>query len=152
MSPLSLSLFRPAFMRGILSLSPRHSIRRRLENHAYVISAGMVHRCPSIAKENDRGVGWVASVGEDDRQIMIRQLIVGPSEPPFYPSNQLFRIELCVNESKRRRNHGKGVELFQRELRFLVMESYFWTDNAQGSYSNGNGRSKVASESSYDLW
>ncbi|KAI6101284.1 hypothetical protein EDD16DRAFT_354370 [Pisolithus croceorrhizus] len=50
-------------------------------NDAYVVS-----------KENDRGVGWVAPAEGDERQIRIRTLIVGPSEPPFYPSNQLFRF------------------------------------------------------------
>ncbi|KAI6149181.1 hypothetical protein BKA82DRAFT_1001401 [Pisolithus tinctorius] len=49
-----------------------------------------------IVKENDRSVGWVAPMneeGREDRQILVRQLIVGPSEPPFYPSNQLFRFK-----------------------------------------------------------
>lgn len=45
-----------------------------------------------VAKENDRNVGWVAPVEGDERQIQIRTLIMGPSEPPFYPSNQLFRF------------------------------------------------------------
>ncbi|KAI6149162.1 hypothetical protein BKA82DRAFT_620895 [Pisolithus tinctorius] len=51
-----------------------------------------------IAKENDRGVGWVApspenkEEREEERQIRVRQLIVGPSHPPYHPSNQLFRF------------------------------------------------------------
>ncbi|KAI6098258.1 hypothetical protein EDD16DRAFT_568334 [Pisolithus croceorrhizus] len=45
-----------------------------------------------VTKENDRSVGWVAPVEGDERQIQIRTLIVGPSEPPYYPSNQLFRF------------------------------------------------------------
>ncbi|KAI6001150.1 hypothetical protein EDD15DRAFT_2192823 [Pisolithus albus] len=46
-----------------------------------------------VTKENDRGVGWVAPLESDERQILVRNLIVGPSEPPYYPSNQLFRVK-----------------------------------------------------------
>ncbi|KAI6044423.1 hypothetical protein EDC04DRAFT_2642492 [Pisolithus marmoratus] len=45
-----------------------------------------------ITKENDRGVGWVAPI-DDERQIRVGILIMGPSDPPFYPSNQLFRFK-----------------------------------------------------------
>ncbi|KAI6010863.1 hypothetical protein F5J12DRAFT_891366 [Pisolithus orientalis] len=50
------------------------------------------HDAYTIAKENDRGVGWVAPT-DDERQIRVWVLIVGPSDPPFYPSDELFRFK-----------------------------------------------------------
>lgn len=50
------------------------------------------HDAYIIAKENDRSVGWVAPTDEEN-QVQVRLLIMGPSEPPFYPSNQLFRFK-----------------------------------------------------------
>ncbi|MFD7493703.1 I66 family serine proteinase inhibitor [Streptomyces sp. NPDC059832] len=40
----------------------------------------------------DRRAGWVLPSAEPKEQIAVRPLIVGPSVPPFYPSNELWVI------------------------------------------------------------
>ncbi|KAI6110811.1 hypothetical protein EDD16DRAFT_1893144 [Pisolithus croceorrhizus] len=51
------------------------------------------HDAYIITKENERSVGWVAPTDDDEGQIRVRILIVGPSLPPYYPSNELFRFK-----------------------------------------------------------
>ncbi|KAL4062566.1 hypothetical protein J3A83DRAFT_1835101 [Scleroderma citrinum] len=51
-----------------------------------------------IIQKTDGPSGWVAPIDEENRQILIRPLIVGPSEPPFYPSTQLFRFVISDEE------------------------------------------------------
>ncbi|KAF9523926.1 hypothetical protein CPB83DRAFT_862140 [Crepidotus variabilis] len=36
--------------------------------------------------------GWVLPLDDPETQIAVRPLIIGPSEPPFYPPNQLWEI------------------------------------------------------------
>lgn len=50
------------------------------------------HDAYLITKENERGVGWIAPADNNEGQIRIGNLIMGPSFPPFYPSIQLFRF------------------------------------------------------------
>ncbi|KAI5983120.1 hypothetical protein EDD15DRAFT_2376860 [Pisolithus albus] len=38
-------------------------------------------------------IGWIAPIDGDNRQIGVRHLIVGPSNPPFYPPQELYRFE-----------------------------------------------------------
>ncbi|KAK7692431.1 hypothetical protein QCA50_004056 [Cerrena zonata] len=53
----------------------------RVANNAYTI-------------ENSNGSGgWVVTEDEEDNQIAVRPLIVGPSEPPFYPPSEVFIFE-----------------------------------------------------------
>jgi len=40
----------------------------------------------------DRSAGWIIPNDEEDAQIAVRPLIVGPSEPPFFPPNELFKF------------------------------------------------------------
>ncbi|KAI6124615.1 hypothetical protein EV401DRAFT_1171951 [Pisolithus croceorrhizus] len=50
------------------------------------------HDAYLITKENERGVGWIAPADNNEGQIRVGNLIMGPSFPPFYPSVQLFRF------------------------------------------------------------
>jgi hypothetical protein len=45
----------------------------------------------------DRNAGWVAQVDATDPQIAVRPLIVGPSDPPFFPPNELWNIQPLVD-------------------------------------------------------
>jgi len=40
--------------------------------------------------------GWVAEKGAERPQIAVRPLIVGPSEPPHFPPNELWNIQPLV--------------------------------------------------------
>ncbi|KAI6167339.1 hypothetical protein EDD17DRAFT_1504489 [Pisolithus thermaeus] len=123
------------------------SVPRKPKNGA--LSAPSVMTPESLQKRTIVGVRWAASVGEDDCQGRTLHKCVEATSQAANSSKCRYQVrytEWC----NQIRFGGKGVELFQHELRFLVMKSYFWTDSAQGSYSNGNGTSEVASESPYD--
>ncbi|KAJ8078233.1 hypothetical protein PM082_000439 [Marasmius tenuissimus] len=47
-----------------------------------------------IVQAENRYEGWAAPFSEnDDKQVMSRPLIVGPSFPPFYPPFERFMVE-----------------------------------------------------------
>ncbi|KAH8092542.1 hypothetical protein BXZ70DRAFT_459676 [Cristinia sonorae] len=45
-----------------------------------------------IIETNNRTRGWAVPGDEDFIKIAVRPLIVGPSFPPFYPPNQVFKF------------------------------------------------------------
>jgi len=45
----------------------------------------------------NRNAGWVAQVDATNPQIAVRPLIVGPSDPPFFPPNELWNIQPLVD-------------------------------------------------------
>ncbi|KAF8586583.1 serine protease inhibitor [Ramaria rubella] len=44
-----------------------------------------------------RNAGWTAQKGEVSSQIAVRPLIIGPSDPPFFPPNELWNIQPLVD-------------------------------------------------------
>ncbi|KFY98216.1 hypothetical protein V500_01760 [Pseudogymnoascus sp. VKM F-4518 (FW-2643)] len=62
------------------------------EPEEWVIKAQPQHGKGVYTVETARGgVGWIAPDNENE-QILVRPLIVGPSIPPYYPRNELFQI------------------------------------------------------------
>ncbi|KAI6001232.1 hypothetical protein EDD15DRAFT_2230482 [Pisolithus albus] len=66
---------------------------REVEPEKWIIIHRPNHDLYTIEKEDSSAV-WVAPpVGQTDCQILVQQVPVGPSDPPTYPSNALFRFE-----------------------------------------------------------
>jgi len=55
------------------------------------------HRAQYTIETASRTAGWVAEKGAEIPQIAVRPLIVGPSEPPHYPPNELWNIQPLVD-------------------------------------------------------
>lgn len=69
---------------------------REVEPERWVITFRPNHDAYTIETEN-LSTAWVAPpVGQVDCQILVQAVPVGPSEPPTYPSNALFRFEPVV--------------------------------------------------------
>ncbi|KAG8983413.1 hypothetical protein FRB93_007272 [Tulasnella sp. JGI-2019a] len=45
-----------------------------------------------ITKADNPSQGWVMPSGQSNTQVAVRPLIMGPSDPPYYPPNQLWTI------------------------------------------------------------
>ncbi|KAI0088753.1 hypothetical protein BDY19DRAFT_144265 [Irpex rosettiformis] len=52
-----------------------------------------------IVTTSDGAKGWVVPDVKPESQIVIRPLIVGPSEPPFYPPTEVFIFKRLEHES-----------------------------------------------------
>ncbi|KAF9523925.1 hypothetical protein CPB83DRAFT_774718 [Crepidotus variabilis] len=50
-----------------------------------------------IVVTQDKSAGWVLNDNEPETQITVRPLVIGPSDPPFYPDNQVWEIVPAVN-------------------------------------------------------
>jgi len=46
----------------------------------------------TIELANSNGEGWVVPGDTPEQQVTVRPLIIGPSEPPFFPPTELFLI------------------------------------------------------------
>jgi len=46
----------------------------------------------TIELADGSGQGWVVPDDKPETQLAVRHLIIGPSDPPFFPPNQLFVI------------------------------------------------------------
>ncbi|KAL0069988.1 hypothetical protein AAF712_002885 [Marasmius tenuissimus] len=65
------------------------------EDAKWILEAAFHHgKNVYIVQAENRYEGWAAPFSEnDDKQVMSRPLIVGPSLPPFYPPFERFIIE-----------------------------------------------------------
>ncbi|KAF8586580.1 hypothetical protein K439DRAFT_1614962 [Ramaria rubella] len=54
------------------------------------------HRSLYTIETASRNAGWIAQKDGDNPQIAVRPLIVGPSDPPFFPPNELWNIQPLV--------------------------------------------------------
>ncbi|KIJ96396.1 hypothetical protein K443DRAFT_284908 [Laccaria amethystina LaAM-08-1] len=88
--------------RGDPAFSKDHLVYVSLQKEAYINVKWRLNEIPYegrnvyIIESEDRHGGWVLPKEEPYTQVAFRPLIIGPSEPPFYPPNQLWVITPLV--------------------------------------------------------